>query len=255
MLDAIASPSIAGAREAIVYMAIVAGHDDLAERHMRALDPGEPPGLVSNGFASASDRVRAAALEHFTWSLDALNDAAWMAIECQDVACLHRLVDAGLTRPALDRRNLLFIAALVDGVAWREPYRHDPGLTLLVLELGLDKRGEARLDALKAAVSGGSLPAIETLNRSLPGALAAPGLLHESDLAWAAIYGGAPVIERLAAAGVDLNTSSTGGVNALWYAAVPGEVEAVQVLLRFRGRSHVWTRRSAAALQADRSAR
>lgn len=233
LLDALAAPDVAGAREAILHMAMVAGHDDLAERHMRALDPGGPPRLVAIGFSSASDRVRAAALKHFDWSLDALNEAAWAAIESQDVACLQRLVDAGLARPALDRRNLLYIAVMVDGMAWRRPYRHDPGLTLLVMELGLEKRGEARGRALGAAVSWGSLPAIETLIESLPGALAAPGLLHENDLARAASIGGAPVIERLAAAGVDLNTSSSGHVNALWYAAVGGEVEAVEVLLRF----------------------
>jgi len=193
---------------------------------------GDTVGHLAEVLPFASDGMRRTLSEGAAWNDGTLIWAANYALQAQELGLVEELMDAGLAQLQARRINLLATTVIEDARAWQAPYRHDLGLTRYVLGLGLDDTGMDHIRLFRAAVRLGCVPAFDALLEAYPHHAGLLHALRSETIAQAASRGGDAMLARLVGAGVDFNRAPRAHYNALWYATIENEPDAVAALLR-----------------------
>ncbi|MFI4883289.1 MAG: ankyrin repeat domain-containing protein, partial [Phycisphaerales bacterium JB064] len=214
-----------------VAVAMQYGHDGLAMRLLEDVPPEVMPLGFPAVFPSADDAMRLRILEHLAWSSEDLTMAAAWALRSHDRAAVELLVAHGLDRALATGQNLLVDAVSADAGAWWGRWKHDAGMTRLAIALGLDDAPNAAAEAMRHAILSGCPPALDALLEAYPDRFENTPPLTAEDLATAALRGGPEMLARLVERGIDPNVAPRQHFNALWYAAVWIEPDALEALL------------------------
>lgn len=214
-----------------VVQAIGTGDAAIAELLMSALQPGDQLVAVEDVFAHAHPSIQRELLDRvFTTEGGRLELASRAIIEL-DLPLLDALVEEGLAGGGRHWNSLLGRAVQSDGRAYERPYRNNLGLTRHVLGLHLDIHPDEAEQAVRTALRNGCVPALSTLLEIYPKHAALAERLDAEDLSRVALRGGRPMLACLIDLGVDLNAAPREHFNALWYAAIGLEPDALAALL------------------------
>lgn len=231
LLDGGADPSLRTFGFAPIVDALVHGHEAVAGSILLRLDTADMPYGLEEALPHASDTMRVRLLEHFEWHGWHRERAARSAIGAGDAACVELLVAHGLASIGDPANSLLVHAVSTDARAWNTPFRHDLGSTAYVLDLDLRGTETAAIRAFDHALLAGCLPAFDAMLEAYPIRRFRVELCSPNDLASAAIGGGPHMVRRLTELGASTNVGGRDVANALWFAAMQGEPEAVAILL------------------------
>ncbi len=211
--------------------ALYHGHGAVVEAMLPRLGPTDTPAYLHWALVYASDAMRTRLLEHFEWEDWRLRYAAERAIELGDTACVDLLIAHGLAGVRRAGYGLPLEAVQADARAWWAPYRRDLGLTAYVLEVDLEATRDGAVRAFERAIREGCLPALDAILAVDPMRRVRVEYCSASDLANAAVVGGPRMVRRLIELGANTNVYGPGSRNALSYAALWGEPDAVAILL------------------------
>lgn len=231
LLDAGADPAMQSFGYPPMVVALFHRHEPVVEAMLPHLGRFDTPSGLETAFCHASDAMRARLLAHFEWEDWRLQNAACSAIMGCDPACVELLVASGLDHVGDHPRNVLRHAVSTDRPAWDAPYRRDLGSTAHVLGLGLKGTETAAIRAFDQAMLSGCLPAFDAMLAAYPMRRYRVQICSPRDLAAAAVGGGEPMVRRLVELGASTNVGGRDVGNALWYAAMQAEPDAVAVLL------------------------
>jgi hypothetical protein len=217
-----ASPVGNGGPSAPIALAIRRGDEGAVRALLPYLPRDEPDWFACMWLPGANVSLIRLMLETRWPSLPDRLEAAGHAIEDADIELYDMLLKPLPDLYAGVGKVFLADAVRSDARAWREPWRHDLGITAAVLERATATDQRTLDDFLMLAVRGGVTPAVSALIDA--GAEPWPAFMHD-----AITYGDPTMIAVLAQAGVSVETGDPMARSGLWRAAElvrPGFVQA-----------------------------
>lgn len=202
--------------------AIRGGHERIAFALLDAQPPIGDGVEVLRDLPLAGDGLRARIIESVAWFDMNRSMACASAVRAADLALLDALLETAGASPVPLNWHVLYDAFILECRAWREPWRHDLGVTASVLARDVTFTQSVLDVAIQSALQEGVTPAVAALLRA--------GANLDGTPMHAAIEGGDPtMVAVLADAGVPVDATDSGARTALWRSAElvrPGFVRA-----------------------------